>query len=81
MEASQPVTENQDWGPGGTRGPLIRGRFPVDGRSLGRVGHWLTECGLEFRGLGAGETSQELFSDWSVGIKNSTDHLEAKNGN
>ena len=76
MEASRPVTENQDWGPAGTRGPLIRGRFPVGGR-----GHWLTEGGLEFRGLGAGETSQELFSDWSVGIKNSTDHLEAKNGN
>lgn len=81
MEAGQPVTENQVWGPGGSRGPLIRGRFPVGGRSLGKVGHWLSEGGLECRGLGAGGTSQELFSDWSVGIKNSADRLEAKNGN
>lgn len=43
--------------------------------------NWVSEGGLEFRGLGAGETSQELFSDWSVGIKNSADGLEAKIGN
>ena len=43
--------------------------------------NWLSEGELEFRGLGAGETSQELFSDWSVNVKNSADRLEAKNGN
>lgn len=53
----------------------------MGGRSLGKMGHWLTEGGLEFRGLRAGKTSQELFSDWLVGIKNSVDRLEAKNGN
>ena len=48
---------------------------------MGNVVNWLSEGGLEFRGLGAGETSQELFSDWSVNVKNSADRLEAKNGN
>lgn len=68
-------------GAGWHEGTAIRGRFPCRWLILGKRGrNWLSEGGLQFRGLGA-ETSQELFSDWSVGLKNSADRLEAKNGN